>query len=100
MKQGTLASWSRETVRNETTIQGTIDKLERLLLLAQDEGIHVRREWLRGVRGGLVRIRHTPILFVDDSLSVAEQFEQTRGALKQLDWSETPFAGEMLALLD
>lgn len=80
-------------------MKATIEKLERVLQLADEEGIQIRREWLRGVRGGLVRVRHTPILFVDDSLAALEQWEQTRRALQQLDWSETDSADEMLALL-
>ncbi len=81
-------------------MQATVVKLDRLLAIAQEEGIQVRREWLRGVRGGLVRILRTPILFVDDSLSLPEQYEQVKKALEQLDWSETPHAEEMLALLE
>ena len=77
----------------------TINKLERLLEIAQTEGILVRKEWLRGVRGGLVRIGKTPILFLDESLSVTDQCEQAIRALGQLDWSETPSSGEMLVLL-
>lgn len=80
-------------------MKATIEKLERALEIAGEEGIEIRREWLRGVRGGLVRVRHTPILFVDDSLTAAEQWEQTRRALRQLDWSEIASADEMLALL-
>lgn len=81
-------------------MKATIEKLERVLQIAIDEGIDVRREWLRGVRGGLVRVRRTPILFVDDSLTAVEQWEQTRRALNQLDWSGTESAQEMLALLE
>ncbi|XZE21242.1 hypothetical protein SH449x_001141 [Pirellulaceae bacterium SH449] len=78
---------------------GTLDRLERLLEIVSSEGIHVRREWLRGVRGGLVRMGHSPILFVDESLAIPEQFEQVRQALRQLDWTETEYGLEMEQLL-
>ncbi|MCU0714563.1 MAG: hypothetical protein MUD03_00385 [Pirellula sp.] len=81
-------------------MQGTVDRLERVLAIALEEGIQVRREWLRGVRGGLVRVGRSPILFVDDSLGVPEQWDQVRAALAQLDWSETPFGEEMARLLE
>lgn len=78
---------------------GTLDRLERLLEIVSSEGIQVRREWLRGVRGGLVRMGHAPILFVDESLTIPEQYEQVRQALRQLDWTETEFGFEMEQLL-
>jgi hypothetical protein len=77
----------------------TIDKLERLLEIASTEGISVRCEWLKGIQGGLVRIGKSPILFVDDSLSIQEQWEQVRDALCLLDWSETQWCDEMERLL-
>lgn len=80
-------------------MQGTVDKLERVLAIALEEGIQVRREWLRGVRGGLARVGRQPILFVDESLGVAEQWDQVRATLAQLDWSETSFGAEMSQLL-
>lgn len=78
----------------------TVDRLHRLLEIAQSEGIRIRREWMRGVRGGLVRVGSSPILFVDESLSIKEQCEAAIAALGQLDWSETEFGSEMKALLD
>lgn len=77
----------------------TIDRLERLLEIASGEGIAVRCEWLGGVRGGLVRVGRKPILFVDDSLTATEQFEQAKAALGQLDWSESEWWDEMSQLL-
>ena len=77
----------------------SLDTLERMLAIAEYEGIDVRTEWLAGVRGGLVRIGQKAILFVDQALSVPEQLESVRAALKPLDWSETSFAGEMQDLL-
>jgi len=78
----------------------TLDRLEKLLEIASNEGIAVRLEWLGGVRGGLVRIGKTPILFVDGSLTVPEQFQQSRDALNQLDWSESEWWDEMSQLLE
>ena len=78
----------------------TLDRLERLLEIATNEGIVVRCEWLGGVRGGLVRIGKSPILFVDESLSVPEQFEQSKNALGQLDWSESEWWDQMSQLLE
>ena len=80
-------------------MQGTVDKLERVLAIALEEGIHIRREWLRGVRGGLVRVGRQPILFVDESLTVSDQWDQVRAALAQLDWTDTPFGEEIVDLL-
>ncbi len=77
----------------------TVDRLHRLLEIAEFEGIHVRREWMRGVRGGLVRVGSSPILFLDESLSIKEQCEAALAALRQLDWSETEFGSEMKMLL-
>ena len=78
----------------------TLDRLEKLLKIAANEGIEVRCEWLGGVRAGLVRIGRIPILFVDESLTVPEQLEQSRNALNQLDWSESEWWDEMSQLLD
>ena len=77
-----------------------LDGLEKLLEIAANEGIQIRCEWLGGVRGGLVRIGRIPILFVDESLSVPEQLEQSKNALNQLDWSESEWWDEMSQLLD
>jgi hypothetical protein len=76
-----------------------LDRLELVLEIAKSEGIDVRKEWLRGIRGGLVRLGQNPILFVDESLSVSEQFDSVRRSLSPLDWSETERGEEMLELL-
>ena len=78
----------------------TLDRLERLLEIVVTEGIQVRRDWLRGVKGGLVRIGRQPVLFLDESLTISEQYTQVREALVQLDWSETDFSDEMARLLE
>ncbi len=81
-------------------MRATLDRLERLLEIVELEGISVRRDWLRGVRGGLVRIGRQPILFLDESLSIPEQYGQVRDALSQLDWTETEYGDEMAKLLE
>jgi hypothetical protein len=78
----------------------TLDRLERLLEICESEGIQVRRDWLRGVRGGLVRLGRQPVLFLDESLSIPEQYSQVRDALLQLDWTETEYCAEMSQLLE
>lgn len=78
----------------------TLEHLERLLEIASNEGIEVRSEWLGGLRGGLVRIGRAPLLFIDESLTVVEQWEQASEALGQLDWSESEWAEEMSYLLN
>lgn len=77
----------------------TLDRLGRLLEIVEAEGIQVRRDWLRGVRGGLVRIGRQPVLFLDESLTVPEQYSQVSDALSQLDWTETEYCAEMVQLL-
>ncbi|MFM8570358.1 MAG: hypothetical protein ACKOAU_02055 [Pirellula sp.] len=73
----------------------SLETLETMLAIAQQEGIEVRSEWLSGVRGGLVRVGTKAMLFVDEALSVPEQLEQVRMALGLLDWSGTPHADQM-----
>jgi hypothetical protein len=80
-------------------IRTSLEQMERLLSIAENEGIRVRREWLGGVRGGLVRVGREPILFVDESLGIGEQLEQTKHALAPLDWSDTRWADAMRDLL-
>jgi hypothetical protein len=77
----------------------TLDRLGRLLEIVEAEGIQVRRDWLRGIRGGLVRIGRQPVLFLDESLTIPEQFSQVSDALSQLDWTETEYCAEMAQLL-
>jgi hypothetical protein len=73
----------------------SLEILETMLAIANEEGIEIRSEWLSGVRGGLVRVGDKAVLFVDQALSVPEQLEQVRSALRPLDWSETPQAARM-----
>lgn len=78
----------------------SLERLERLLAIAQQEGIHVRSEWLGGIRGGLVRIGAAPVLFIDDSLDLQEQLRQASAALSQLDWHDSQWWDEMQNLMD
>jgi hypothetical protein len=73
----------------------SLEALETMLAIANEEGIEVRSEWLSGVRGGLVRVGSKAILFVDQSMSVPEQLDQVQAALSALDWSETPHGEQM-----
>jgi len=77
----------------------SLEVLETMLAIAQEEGIEVRSEWLSGVRGGLVRVGSKAVLFVDQSLSVPEQLEQVRAALGVLDWSQTARGDQMAVCL-
>lgn len=85
--------------RRFSDAMGTLHKLEKLLEIAESEGIQIRREWLGGVRGGLVRIGRIPILFVDESMTVPEQWEGVSNSLGLLDWSETKWSDEVPQLL-
>ncbi|MCU0708590.1 MAG: hypothetical protein MUF23_09880 [Pirellula sp.] len=78
----------------------SLERMERLLAIAQEEGILVRSEWLGGVRGGLVRIGKEPILFIDESLDVPEQLQQAKMALSQLDWRDSDWWDEIQNLLE
>jgi len=77
----------------------SLERMERLLAIAQNEGIRIRNEWLNGVRGGLVRIGSEPVLFIDDSLDLPEQFRQASEALSQLDWRDSEWWDELQDLL-
>jgi hypothetical protein len=48
----------------------------------------------------LVRLGKTPILFVDESLSVPDQLDQVRDSLTLLDWTESEWWNEMSSLLE
>lgn len=78
----------------------SLERMERLLAIAQSEGIRVRSEWLNGVRGGLVRIGNAPMLFIDDSLELQEQLRQASEALSQLDWRDSEWWDELQDLLN
>ncbi len=62
----------------------TVDLLEEALSLATHFGFEVRREWLSGRKGGACRLGQKHLLFVDLSLSAAEQLEQVIGPLRSV----------------
>ena len=66
----------------------SVDLLEEAIELANQIGFEVRHEWLDGSRGGTCRIGDRKLLFVDLSLTAAEQLEQVTGALKHPDCRE------------
>jgi hypothetical protein len=90
----------RQISRGTLMAIDSLERMERLLAIAQNEGIRVRSEWLNGVRGGLVRIGSEPILFIDDSLDLQEQLRQASEALSQLDWRDSEWWDELQQLLD
>lgn len=60
-----------------------VEKLEKLLAQAAQAGLAIRHEWLAGRGGGLCELRGQSYLFVDLSLSVAEQLAQVSEALER-----------------
>ncbi|GAB5405745.1 MAG: hypothetical protein Aurels2KO_39760 [Aureliella sp.] len=66
----------------------SVDILEEAIEVAKRIGFEVRHEWLNESRGGLCRIGDRWMLFVDLSLTAAEQLEQVVGGLKHPDYQE------------
>ena len=66
---------------NEGSVH-TVDLLEEAIRVATHMGFEVRREWLSGKKGGACRLGQKHLLFVDLSLSAAEQLEQVVGSLR------------------
>lgn len=60
----------------------TIDLLEEALQIAAKSGFEIRREWLSGATGGACRIGSQRVLFIDLSLTAAEQLEQVIDPLR------------------
>lgn len=60
----------------------TVELLDQALLLAENLGYSVRQEWLGGRGGGPCELRGQKCLFVDLSLTPAEQLEQVSEALQ------------------
>lgn len=60
----------------------TIDLLEEALWLASQSGWQVRHEWLAESRGGACRLGNKYLLFIDRSLTAAEQLEQVIQAMR------------------
>jgi len=61
----------------------TIDLLEEAVQLARTHGWQVRYEWLDGARGGACRLGAKQLLFIDRSLTAAEQLNQVVMALRE-----------------
>ncbi len=80
----------------------TIDLLEESLWLASQSGWQVRHEWLQGMRGGACRLGNKHMLFVDRSLTAAEQLEQVlEGMRDQLQrHDEDPFTRQFIECLN
>jgi hypothetical protein len=81
----------------------TIDLLEEALWLAAQSGWQVRHEWLASSRGGACRLGTKHLLFVDRSLTSAEQLDQVLQALRdQLlrDAQNDPFTAQFLRCIN
>jgi hypothetical protein len=59
----------------------TVELLEEALELARRAGYRVRQEWLEGCAGGACVIKGQKWLFLDPTLSAAEQLEDVLNAL-------------------
>ena len=59
----------------------TVELLEEALELARRAGYKVRQEWLDGCAGGACTIREQKWLFLDPTLTPAEQLEEVLNAL-------------------
>ena len=78
----------------------TIDLLEEALWIAHQSGWQVRHEWLSGSAGGACRLGRSHLLFVDRSLTAAEQLEQViEGLRDQLHRAQDPFTSGFLKCL-
>lgn len=78
----------------------TIDLLEEALWIANQGGWQVRHEWLAGSAGGACRLGKAHLLFVDRSLTAAEQLEQViEGLRDQLRRAHDPFTTSFLNCL-
>ena len=60
----------------------TVDQLEAVLGVARQLGYVIRQEWLDGNGGGACELAGKKHLFVDLSLSTAEQLDQTADAIR------------------
>ncbi len=78
----------------------TIDLLEEALWIANQSGWQVRHEWLAGSAGGACRLGQHHLLFVDRSLTAAEQLEQVIDGLRdQLHRAHDPFTSRFMSCL-
>jgi len=60
----------------------TVERLERALAHAKQQGFHIRQEWLE-TGGGVCEFGGKRWLFIDLAQSAAEQLAEVRGALRQ-----------------
>lgn len=60
----------------------TVERLERALKQARQQGFHIRQEWLE-TGGGVCEFGGKRWLFIDLAQSAAEQLAQVRDALRQ-----------------
>jgi hypothetical protein len=65
----------------------TVDLLEEALLLAEERGFLVRRQWLAEGLGGMCRIGEQRVLFVNLAASNEEQLDKALEALRSLNLS-------------
>jgi hypothetical protein len=63
----------------------SVERLEQLLGQAANAGYVVRHEWLGGRGGGACEIAGRKHLFIDLAVTLAEQLEQAREALRLAD---------------
>ena len=78
----------------------TVDLLDEALSLAGEWGYSVRQEWLGGSGGGPCEFKGQKWIFVDLSLSPAEQCEQVVEALREDDRAAVvPFPSTLRRLL-
>ena len=78
----------------------TVEMMERAVSVAESLGYGVRQEWLGGCGGGACEIAGRKWIFIDVSLTTAEQLDQLAGAL-QSDPAvyELPLEGPLARLL-
>ena len=60
----------------------TVEMMEQAVSVAESLGYGVRQEWLGGCGGGACEIAGRKWIFIDVSLTTAEQLDQLAGALQ------------------
>ncbi len=63
----------------------SVDLLEEAIAVAAEAGFEVRQEWLAESTGGACRIGNKYVLYVDQSLTAADQLKQVIGALRECE---------------
>jgi hypothetical protein len=78
----------------------SVELLDEALTLAGEWGYSIRQEWLGGSGGGGCEIKGRKWIFIDLSLTPAEQCEQVVEALREDDRAEViPFPVPLRRLL-